>query len=104
MEHPVQYLARVTKFLDRMIEEHGDQLFVVFGFICLGVIVGSSPAAAITRFATSQLWFSPWGTRPGANRRPIPRLSVTGPACSRRRKGDVHPIMLCQDRLLLFAT
>jgi LPXTG-motif cell wall-anchored protein len=22
-----------------MIEEHGDQLFVVFGFICLGVIV-----------------------------------------------------------------
>ncbi len=39
MEHPVQYLARVTKFLDRMIEEHGDQLFVVFGFICLGVIV-----------------------------------------------------------------
>ena len=39
MEHPVQYLSRVTKFLDRMIEEHGDQLFVVFGFICLGVIV-----------------------------------------------------------------
>ena len=39
MEHPVQSLSRVTKFLDRMIEEHGDQLFVVFGFICLGIVV-----------------------------------------------------------------
>jgi hypothetical protein len=39
MEHPVIYLARVTEFLDRMIEEHGDQLFVVFGFICLGILV-----------------------------------------------------------------
>ncbi len=38
MEHPVQYLTVVTKFLDRMIEEHGDRLFVAFGFICLGVI------------------------------------------------------------------
>ena len=38
MQHPVQYLALVTKFLDRMIEEHGDRLFVVFGFFCLGVI------------------------------------------------------------------
>jgi cbb3-type cytochrome oxidase subunit 3 len=38
MEHPVQYLTVVTKFLDRMIEEHGDRLFVVFGFFCLGVI------------------------------------------------------------------
>ena len=38
MQHPVQYLTVVTKFLDRMIEEHGDRLFVVFGFFCLGVI------------------------------------------------------------------
>lgn len=38
MQHSVQYLTVVTKFLDRMIEEHGDRLFVVFGFICLGVI------------------------------------------------------------------
>jgi hypothetical protein len=38
MEHPVQYLTVVTKFLDRMIEEHGDRLFVAFGFVCLGVI------------------------------------------------------------------
>ena len=39
MEHPVQYLSGVTKFLDRMIEEYGDQLFVVFGFICFGIMV-----------------------------------------------------------------
>jgi len=38
MQHPIQYLTVVTKFLDRMIEEHGDQLFVAFGFVCLGVI------------------------------------------------------------------
>ena len=38
MQHPVQYLTVVTKFLDRMIEEHGDRLFVVFTFVCLGVI------------------------------------------------------------------
>ncbi|HPV81468.1 MAG TPA: hypothetical protein PK866_00010 [Nitrospira sp.] len=38
MEHPVQYLTVVTKFLDRMIEEHGDRLFVAFGFVCLAVI------------------------------------------------------------------
>ncbi len=38
MEHPVQYLTVVTKFLDRMIEEHGDQLFMVFTFLCLGWI------------------------------------------------------------------
>ena len=39
MEHPVQYVERVTRFLDRLIEEHGDSLFVVFGFICLGIIL-----------------------------------------------------------------
>lgn len=32
------YVARVTKFLDRMIQEHGDFLFVVFGFACLVLI------------------------------------------------------------------
>ena len=39
MEHPVQYLAVVTKFLDRMIQEHGDRLYVIFGYVCLGVIL-----------------------------------------------------------------
>jgi hypothetical protein len=38
MEHPVQYLTVVTKFLDRIIEEHGDRLFMVLVFVCLGVI------------------------------------------------------------------
>ena len=38
MQHPIQYLTVVTDFLDRMIEEHGDRLFVVFTFVCLGVI------------------------------------------------------------------
>ena len=39
MEHPVQYLAVVTKFLDRMIQEHGDRLYILFGYVCLGVII-----------------------------------------------------------------
>lgn len=38
VEHPVQYVARVTKFLDRMIQEHGDYLFAIFGFGCLALI------------------------------------------------------------------
>ena len=39
MEHPVVYVARVTKFLDRMIQEHGVYLFVGFVFLCLLLIV-----------------------------------------------------------------
>ena len=38
MEHPVVYLARVTKFLDYLIQEHGDYLFLGFVFLCLPVI------------------------------------------------------------------
>lgn len=34
MEHPVQYLVRGTKFLDTLIREQGDYLFVAFGFLC----------------------------------------------------------------------
>jgi hypothetical protein len=37
MQHPV--LDRFFHFLDRMIQEHGDQLFVVFAYICFGVIM-----------------------------------------------------------------
>ena len=39
MEHPVQYVERLTRFLDRLIEQHGDYLFAVFVFICLGVLL-----------------------------------------------------------------
>jgi hypothetical protein len=38
MEHPVFYLARVTKFLDQVIQEHGVYLFmafVAFSFVLL---------------------------------------------------------------------
>ena len=38
MEHAVVYVARVTKFLDRLIQEHGDYLFVGFGFLGLLII------------------------------------------------------------------
>ena len=38
MEHPVQYVARLTRFLDRLIQDHGDYLFVAVGFICLFLI------------------------------------------------------------------
>lgn len=38
MEHPVVYVARVTRFLDYLIQEHGDYLFLGFVFLCLPVI------------------------------------------------------------------
>ena len=38
MEHPVSYVARVTKFLDHLIQEHGEYLFVGFVFLCLLII------------------------------------------------------------------
>ena len=38
MEHPVVYVARVTKFLDQLIQEHGEYLFVGFVFVCLLII------------------------------------------------------------------
>ena len=39
MEHPVLYLARVTKFLDGIIEEHGHYLFMGFAFCCFVLLV-----------------------------------------------------------------
>lgn len=38
MEHPVQYLVRVTTFLDKLIQEQGDYLFLGFAFLCLFLI------------------------------------------------------------------
>ncbi len=35
MDHPVVYVARATKFLDTLIHEHGDYLFVGFVFLSL---------------------------------------------------------------------
>lgn len=37
MEHPIQYLLLVTRFLDRMIKENGDQIFVTLGLVGIGV-------------------------------------------------------------------
>jgi hypothetical protein len=39
MEHPVLYLARVTKFLDGIIEEHGHYLFMGFAVLCFLLLV-----------------------------------------------------------------
>ncbi len=39
MEHPVLYLARVTKFLDGIIEEHGHYLFMGFVFLCIAFLI-----------------------------------------------------------------
>ena len=38
MDHPVVYVARATKFVDNLIHEHGDYLFVGFVFLSLLVI------------------------------------------------------------------
>jgi len=39
MEHPVFYLARVTKFLDSLIREHGDYMYVGFFYLCVAFVV-----------------------------------------------------------------
>ena len=39
MEHPVMYLARVTKFLDGLIQEHGVYLFM--GFLVVFAVVAA---------------------------------------------------------------
>lgn len=39
MEHPVTQVARATRFLDSVIQEHGDYLFAGLVFLSLLVIV-----------------------------------------------------------------
>jgi hypothetical protein len=39
MEHPAQYVLQVTRFLDRMIEEHGHYLFMAFALACFLFLV-----------------------------------------------------------------
>lgn len=39
MQHPVFYVARVTKFLDEMIQEHGEYLFMGLVVVCAVVLV-----------------------------------------------------------------
>ncbi len=39
MQHPVFYVARVTKFLDKMIQEHGEYLFMGLVVVCAVVLV-----------------------------------------------------------------
>ena len=38
MTHPIEYLSRVTKFLDFMIREYGDYLFIGFVYLCLFIL------------------------------------------------------------------
>ncbi len=38
MEHPVEIIARITKALDRLIQDHGDYLFAGFVLLCLFII------------------------------------------------------------------
>jgi hypothetical protein len=38
MEHPVQRVARMTKFMDRLIQDYGDYLFVGFAFFSILLI------------------------------------------------------------------
>ena len=39
MDHPVFYVARVTKLLDRLIQDYGDDLFVGFFYFCVLLVV-----------------------------------------------------------------
>ena len=39
MEHPVKYLERVTRSLDQLIQDQGIYIFLVFTWLCLGIIV-----------------------------------------------------------------
>jgi hypothetical protein len=38
MDHPVFYVARLTRFLDRLIHDYGDYLFVGFFYLCVVLI------------------------------------------------------------------
>ncbi|MCI0745437.1 MAG: hypothetical protein L0Y58_08540 [Verrucomicrobia subdivision 3 bacterium] len=35
MTHPIEYLSRVTDFLDLLIRVYGDYLFMGFAYLCL---------------------------------------------------------------------
>lgn len=69
MKHPVEYLARVTRKLDELIRDHGDQLFLVFAFGCLVLIAWllarrrARPPAPVPRTFIVMLPFS-FGPRP----------------------------------------
>lgn len=39
MEHPVFYVTRVTRFLDSLIREHGDYLFVGFCYLSIVFLI-----------------------------------------------------------------
>ena len=39
MEHPVFYVARFTRFLDGLIRDYGDYLFLGFFYLCVLLIV-----------------------------------------------------------------
>ena len=39
MEHPDQILRRLTDFLDHLIQEHGDYLFIGFVYLGFAVII-----------------------------------------------------------------
>ena len=38
MTHPIEYLSRVTKFLDFLIQEYGHLLFIGFAYLSLFVL------------------------------------------------------------------
>ena len=38
MEHPVQYVAKIGKELERLIHDHGDYLFMGFALVCFVAI------------------------------------------------------------------
>ena len=39
MQHPVFYVKIVTNFLDAMIRDYGDYLFIAFGWFCILLII-----------------------------------------------------------------
>jgi hypothetical protein len=39
MEHPTQYVLKLTRFLDHLIEEHGHYLFMGFAVLCFMLLV-----------------------------------------------------------------
>ena len=78
MQHPVFYVARVTKFLDEMIREHGDYLFVGLVFVSVAVIVWIFTRPRKHTVHELSVVFLPLGLPPKRESQPEPLLFREG--------------------------